>query len=116
MKVQDHISPIEQYVIDFVRKFRIDKKLSQEDISNIIEVSRSYIGDIENPNSRAKYNLTHINAMADYFNISPQAFLPEKALIKKQTTSKSAIPNIKVKKNTKGIKKSKSVKPNETKK
>lgn len=88
MKVQDHISPIEQYVIDFVRKFRIDKELSQEDIGSIIEVSRSYIGDIENPNSRAKYNLTHINALADYFNISPQLFLPEKALIKKQNKEK----------------------------
>ena len=88
MKVQDHISPIEQYVIDFVRKFRIDKELSQEDIGNIIEVSRSYIGDIENPNSRAKYNLTHINALADYFNISPQFFLPEKALIKKHDKRK----------------------------
>ncbi|KAA9038736.1 helix-turn-helix transcriptional regulator [Ginsengibacter hankyongi] len=88
MKVQDHISPIEQYVIDFIRKFRIDKELSQEDIGSIIEVSRSYIGDIENPNSRAKYNLTHINALADYFDISPQIFLPEKALIKKQNKMK----------------------------
>ncbi|MCW3091418.1 MAG: family transcriptional regulator [Ferruginibacter sp.] len=80
MKVQEHISPIEQYVIDFVRKLRSDKKITQEDIANILEVSRSYIGDIESPNTRAKYNMTHVNALADYFNMSPQAFFPEKAL------------------------------------
>ena len=82
MKVQDHISPIEQYVIDFVRKLRVEKNLTQEDIGNIIEVSRSYIGDIESPNTRAKYNLSHINSLADYFVISPQSFLPAKAIIK----------------------------------
>ncbi len=81
MKVQDHISPIEQYVIDYVRKLRLNKKLSQKDISNILDVSRSYIGDIESPNTRAKYNMAHINILADYFDMSPRSFLPEKALV-----------------------------------
>ena len=82
MKVQDYISPIEQYVIDFVRKLRIDKELTQADIGNIIEVSRSYIGDIESPNRRGKYNMTHVNDLADYFNISPQEFFPKKSFPK----------------------------------
>jgi len=80
MKVQEHISPVEQYVIDFVRKLRSDRGMTQEDIANILEVSRSYIGDIESPNARAKYNLTHINSLADYFEISPRIFLPEKPI------------------------------------
>lgn len=82
MKVQDHISPLEQYVIDFVRKLRIDKELTQADIGNILEVSRSYIGDIESPNRRGKYNITHVNDLADYFNISPQEFFPQKSFPK----------------------------------
>jgi transcriptional regulator with XRE-family HTH domain len=80
MKAQDHISPIEQFVIDYVRKFRLEKGLTQEDIANILEVSRSYIGDIESPNTRAKYNMSHVNILADHFNISPRVFFPEKAI------------------------------------
>ena len=80
MKAQDHITPIEQFVIDYVRKFRLEKGLTQEDIANILEVSRSYIGDIESPNTRAKYNMSHVNILADHFNISPRVFLPEKAI------------------------------------
>lgn len=88
MKVQEHISPIEQYVIDFVRKYRAEKKLSQEDIGNILELSRSYIGDIESPNSRAKYNMTHINNLADHFGISPKEFFPDQAFRSKPKVKK----------------------------
>ncbi len=87
MKTQSHINPIEQYVIDFVRKLRINQKLSQQDIGHILGLSRSYIGDIESPNTRAKYNLTHINSLADYFDISPRLFLPDKALLIKDANA-----------------------------
>lgn len=78
MGKRNNIEPIEQYVIDFVIKIRQENNLSQQDIANIIGISRSYIKDIENPKSIAKYNLRHINALADYFNISPSSFLPSK--------------------------------------
>lgn len=71
------LAPIEQYVIDFVIELRGKKNKTQQEIADIIGVSRSYIKDIENPNSPAKYNLKHINALADYFNMSPAAFLPK---------------------------------------
>jgi transcriptional regulator with XRE-family HTH domain len=102
MKAQDHISAIEQFVIDYVRKFRLEKGLTQEDIANILEVSRSYIGDIESPNTRAKYNMSHINILADHFNVSPRIFLPEKAL----TIKTAKKDNLKALKN-KGVKKGK---------
>lgn len=89
MDTIDIISPIDQYVIDFVIKLRSDHKLSQTDIGNIIEVSRSYIADIENPKRIGKYNLTHINQLADYFNLSPRDFLPAKAIYKKQKKTKN---------------------------
>lgn len=74
------LDPIEQHVIDFVLKLRKSKKLTQENIAVIIGVGNTFISSIENPKHPAKYNLAHINALADHFGISPQAFLPEKAL------------------------------------
>lgn len=71
------LEPIEQHVVDFVIQLRIKKKKTQQEIADIIGISRSYIKDIENPKRAAKYNLRHINALADYFNMSPRAFLPK---------------------------------------
>ncbi len=42
--------------------------------------SREFIKDVENLNKRAKYNIRHINALADYFDMSPRDFLPEKPM------------------------------------
>lgn len=75
------ISPIEQHVIDFVKELRNVEELSQEDIGNIIGKSKSFIGNIESPKNRSKYNLNHINILADHFNISPKDFLPKKPIL-----------------------------------
>ncbi len=91
MNEQEHISPIEQYVIDFVRDLRKSKNLSQDDIGNIIGKTKSFIGNIESMNNRAKYNLSHINLLADYFNLSPRDFLPEKVILKKEKNKKRSI-------------------------
>lgn len=80
MRDQENIAPIDQYIIDFVRELRIKKKLSQDDIAAVLGIKRSFIGNVESPNNRAKYNVSHINALADYFGMSPQAFLPAKPL------------------------------------
>ncbi len=80
MKNQENIAPIDQYVIDFVRSLRMKKGLTQEGIGNIIGISRSFVRDVESINSGSKYNIRHINALADYFSMSPRDFLPEKAL------------------------------------
>ncbi|HEY0175625.1 MAG TPA: helix-turn-helix transcriptional regulator [Pedobacter sp.] len=74
------IDPLEQYVIDFVRRLRVENKLKQRDIAAIIDTSPSFVGNIENNNYPAKYNLKHINILADYFNISPTSFLPDKPI------------------------------------
>lgn len=79
MRNQEHISPIDQYVIDFVKKLREQKNLTQQDIADIIGISRAFVSEIESLTSRAKYNIRHINSLADYFGMSPRAFLPEKA-------------------------------------
>jgi transcriptional regulator with XRE-family HTH domain len=79
MKDQENISPIEQYVIDFIRNLRNNEGISQDGLANILGVGKSFISNVESLNQRAKYNLNHINALADYFNLAPAAFLPGKA-------------------------------------
>lgn len=76
-----NISKIEQYIIDFVFKLRKEKKLNQEDIATIIGVNRVFITNIENPSNRAKYNINHINLLADHFGMSPRDFFPEKPIL-----------------------------------
>lgn len=76
-----NISPIEQFVIDFVRKLRDERDVTQEEIGNIIGVTQTYIANIESSKSRAKYNLKHIDLLADHFGLSPKDFLPGKSLV-----------------------------------
>ena len=71
---------IEQFVIDFVKELRTSKDLRQEDIAYILEVKASFIGNVESTAHPAKYNLRHINKLADHFGISPKDFLPSKSL------------------------------------
>ena len=70
-------SPIEQYIIDTVREKRIQKGWSQKDLAYEMELSIGFIGNVENPKLRAKYNLNHINTLAKVFECSPKDFLPE---------------------------------------
>ncbi|MFT3910288.1 MAG: helix-turn-helix transcriptional regulator [Ferruginibacter sp.] len=74
------ITPIDQYVIDTVKEMRLKKGMSQKDLAFEMDLSIGFIGDVENPNYRAKYNLNHINQLAKIFSCSPQDFLPKKPL------------------------------------
>ena len=80
MNRHSQISEFEQAVIDFVINLRKERALTQQDLANVLHLSREFIRDIENPKSPAKFNLDHINALADYFNMSPRLFLPENAI------------------------------------
>jgi len=79
MDAEPKTSAIEKHVIKFVTDLRIERNLKQEDIAAIINVSREFITKIENPNHRAKYNLNHIDKLADHFGMSPKDFLPDTA-------------------------------------
>jgi len=74
-----NISAIEQHVIDFVIDLRNEHDLTQDDIATIIGSKRSFVTNIESGKNPAKYNLTHIDKLADHFGLSPKDFLPEKA-------------------------------------
>jgi transcriptional regulator with XRE-family HTH domain len=75
------IEPIEQFVIDTVRKMRMEKGISQKELSYALNLSIGFIGSVESSKLRAKYNISHINKLAEYFECSPKDFLPQKPLI-----------------------------------
>ena len=75
-------SRIEQYVIDSIRQKRKDKGISQRELAYLLDVSISFIGEVESNRTRAKYNLNHINDIAKILECSPKDFLPDKGFIK----------------------------------
>ncbi|WP_158800131.1 helix-turn-helix domain-containing protein [Pedobacter sp. L105] len=67
---------IELFVINAISKFRREKQLSQKELGIILHVSASFIGNVENGNNAAKYNLKHIALLAAHFKLSPRFFMP----------------------------------------
>ena len=88
MKATLRIDPIEQHVIDIVRKLRRNKRMRQQDLAKVLNTSSSFIGNVENGRNPAKYNLKHISKLAEYFDLSPRYFLPEDSIpVKKEIFS-----------------------------
>ncbi len=59
---------------------RIKHGLSQIALSEKLNMSDSFVGHVETPKRRAKYNINHLNALAKIFKCSPKDFMPEKPL------------------------------------
>lgn len=78
------LSEIDQFVIDKVKEYRINHHLSQKELSIQMGFSEGFCGHVENPKRRDKYNLTHLNILAEIFSCSPQDFLPERPLLKRK--------------------------------
>lgn len=71
---------IDLFVISVLKSMRTKQGISEKELAFLLEVSIGFIGNVENPKYRAKYNLTHINELAKIFRCSPRVFLPENAL------------------------------------
>lgn len=74
------MTPIEEYVIRKVKELRTERGLSQQAFGDEINLSQSFIKACENPTSRAKYNLNHLNEMVRVFDVPFSYFFPDKAL------------------------------------
>lgn len=77
MSDKPQISDIEQFVIDEVKKRRVEKNISQKELAYHLDTSIGFIGNVENPRYRAKYNIKHLNELAKILNCSPKDFLPQ---------------------------------------
>lgn len=67
---------IELYVIEAVKKRRIAMNIVPRALSIRIGLDESYVGCVENPKLRAKYNLNHLNEIAKVLKCSVADFLP----------------------------------------
>ncbi|KAA6322492.1 hypothetical protein EZS27_027969 [termite gut metagenome] len=68
---------IYDYAISVMRKKRLEQNISLQTIADYLNVSKTFISNIQNPRQRAKLNLDHVNELAKVFNCSPKDFLPE---------------------------------------
>lgn len=66
-------------VINLVKKKRESLNLTQDDLATYLDVHRSYIGQVESPKYKSKYNLNQLNRLAFEMGCSPREFIPEKA-------------------------------------
>ena len=80
MAAKNQKSKIDWYIINQVRALRIEQGMTQDDLAIHLNFSTGYIGQIESPNSRAKYNTGHLNELAKLLKCSPKHFMPEQPM------------------------------------
>ena len=68
---------IELYVIEKVKEMRTEKGFTQASLAEALGYSEGFIGHIENPKRRDKYNIKHLNEIAKLFGCSIRDFFPE---------------------------------------
>ena len=73
-------SAIELYIVQKVKEQRKKRKMSQRYLADCLNVSQSFIRNIENENDDTAYNIDHLNEIAKIFDCSIRDFFPEKFL------------------------------------
>lgn len=63
-------SDYQNTIVSKIRKLRLSKNYSQQDISAILNISNGQIGNIETPSKSHKYTLAQLAILCDEFNIS----------------------------------------------
>ena len=71
------ISKFEQYVIDKVKEKRIQAGLTQVVLSIAMDLSSKFVGNVESGKTRHKYNLNHLNKIAQILDCSVMDFFPD---------------------------------------
>jgi transcriptional regulator with XRE-family HTH domain len=71
-------SKFELYIIDKVKQRRQELGISQQQLAYRMDLSIGFIGKIESPKYSSKWNLDHLNKLAEVLNCSPKDFLPER--------------------------------------
>lgn len=76
-KIDIIISELDLYLINKVREIRIKKKISQNSLSQSMELADGFISKVENPKERAKYNIRHLNLLTKILKVTWMELLPE---------------------------------------
>jgi len=75
-------------VIRLVKEYREGQGYTQDDLAFFLDVTRGYVGQIESPSTRAKYNLNQLNRLAFEMKCSPRLFVPDKGFDEKVATGR----------------------------
>jgi len=73
-------SAIDLYVIGKVKARRTELNLSQAELARLLDVSIGFIGMAESSKYDTRYNLQHLNKLADILKCSPKDFLPDQSI------------------------------------
>lgn len=71
------LTEIEQHVIERVKEIRVSKGFSQDKLSVLMGLNEKFVTKVENPNRAEKYNLNHLNKIAEILECSIKDFFPE---------------------------------------
>ena len=71
------VSKIDKYVIEKVKEMRLAKGFSQSQLSFELDTSDSLIKKVESGKYGKKYNVNHLNRIAQILNCSIKDFFPE---------------------------------------
>lgn len=80
MQPQSSNSEIDKYVIEKVKSIRLSKGISQAKLAIIIDLSVGFVGNIENPNHIAKWNINLLNRISKELNVPFKDFFPESGI------------------------------------
>lgn len=78
MGSKPHASDIDLYIIEQVKKKRLEQKMSQLALSQALSAADSFVSNVESSKYRTKYNVRHLNEIAQILNCSPKDFWPDK--------------------------------------
>lgn len=83
------------FIINKIRKIRMSKKISQLDISELLNISSGQVGNIETPKRSHKYTLSQLHLLCDEFKINIyDLFLDESEELSKDETIRRLINSI----------------------
>ena len=74
------VSKIDRYVIAKVKEKRIAIGYSQADLSYELDLSASFVGQVESDHSKSRYNLERLNQLAHIFKCPLHDFFPKNPL------------------------------------
>lgn len=74
-------SKVEEYVIQKVKEKRNQADMSQAELSYKLGFSTGFVGQAESSRYSTKYNLNHLNKLAQIFECSISDFLPKPYII-----------------------------------
>jgi len=74
-------SDFEMYIINQVKKIRLEHDLKKVDIAIVLNVTKGFITQVESPNYSIKYSLDQLNKLAEEFECSPKDFMPDEPIV-----------------------------------